>query len=465
MLQGQGAVQLGRGPPVRPDDRHRGRVASRTSIRPCASSRPGARPHRRAARAAGHRARHRQSTAGPSRSCPSPRARGPSARSRPTGRCSSTSPAARRGLAGRPPDDLAPSEDDAGRPCSAVCMQMLSPMMLGMSAGSMVGHLARRCVRPVRPADPAAAVATSCIVVAATSTASASDWSLPRRRPAAVGVPPGAHHPRRAAVPHVRAELEPLLADYVAGFQPNPDALERRARPPSTRPTPATMADLQQALGDPEVLLGAIAVARAARAAAPARRARRRRHRLRRPHASTRRPRARRLRPHASPKRCAGGGSRPTTSDVFVERLLGLTLTAAPGRAGPRLRRRRPRAAGRTTWPGCGTSAAELPTPAEVDAPGLWLARIDLTRTSHAARTGSSGQLGRGRPLGGGRRRRAERGCARGRCQLARLRFAAPGSYSLRSAIGSPDARHRLSALVRELHRILGQSMPQGKRK
>src|SRR5206468_8756666 len=59
------------------------------------------------------------------------------------------------------------------------------------------------------------------------------------------------------SVPHVTAELEALLMRYVAGFQPNPDALGDKLA--SLDPgDPSGIADLQQVLGDPEVLLGAI---------------------------------------------------------------------------------------------------------------------------------------------------------------------------------------------------------------
>jgi uncharacterized protein (DUF2342 family) len=63
-------------------------------------------------------------------------------------------------------------------------------------------------------------------------------------------------------------------------------------------------------------------------------------------------------------------------SDVFVERLLGLTLTQAAVERGHAF------VAGILERDGdlsrLWASAQELPTPAEVDAPGLWMARIDL---------------------------------------------------------------------------------------
>ena len=65
-------------------------------------------------------------------------------------------------------------------------------------------------------------------------------------------------------------------------------------------------------------------------------------------------------------------------SDGFVSRLLGLTLTREQVQRGATfvdgvVERSGPDGLARL-W----NSAAELPTPAEIDAPGLWLARIDL---------------------------------------------------------------------------------------
>jgi uncharacterized protein (DUF2342 family) len=63
-------------------------------------------------------------------------------------------------------------------------------------------------------------------------------------------------------------------------------------------------------------------------------------------------------------------------SDIFVERLLGLTLTRQAVERGQAF------VAGVLERNGdlsrLWQSAELLPTPAEVDAPGLWMARIDL---------------------------------------------------------------------------------------
>jgi putative hydrolase len=252
-------------------------------------------------------------------------------------------------------------------------MQMLSPMMLGMSVGSMVGHLARRSFGqydlPIpRPASPEVHVVT------ATIDDFSEAWSLPIDDLRLwVSLQEIASH-AVLTIPHVRAELESLLMAYVAGFQPNPDALGDKLA--ALDPADASgIADLQQLLGDPEVLLGAMQ--------SPAQ------------HALL--PRldalvatiigyvdhtvdvaARGL--VATSSRIAEAARRRRVesdqSDVFVERLLGLTLTQAAVERGHAF------VAGVTEREGdlvrLWQSTETLPTPAEVDAPGLWLARIDL---------------------------------------------------------------------------------------
>ncbi|TPW13821.1 MAG: hypothetical protein FD127_1795, partial [Acidimicrobiaceae bacterium] len=67
-----------------------------------------------------------------------------------------------------------------------------------------------------------------------------------------------------------------------------------------------------------------------------------------------------------------------TAEDVFIERLLGLQVSAA------QVRRGKDFIAGVVDRSGEGDltrlfdTAGGLPTPAEIDAPGLWLARIQL---------------------------------------------------------------------------------------
>jgi uncharacterized protein (DUF2342 family) len=67
-----------------------------------------------------------------------------------------------------------------------------------------------------------------------------------------------------------------------------------------------------------------------------------------------------------------------TDGDRFVERLLGLQLGQAQYDRGAAFVRGVVERAGEAGLARLWASPRELPTPAEVDAPGLWLARIEL---------------------------------------------------------------------------------------
>jgi putative hydrolase len=262
--------------------------------------------------------------------------------------------------------------DDEGLAMFGGLMQMLSPMMLGMSVGSMVGHLSRRSFGQYDLPIPRPSSA-EVHVVSATIDQFSEDWSLPIDDLRLwVCLQELASH-AVLGVPHVRAELEMLLTSYVAGFEPNPDVLGDKLAALDPGDT-GGLPDLQRLLGDPEVLLGAIQ-SQAQRELLP---------RLDALVAviigfvdHTVDTSARGLLTTAS--RIAEAARRRRVeadeSDIFVERLLGLTLTQAAVERGHGFIAGVVERGGDLSrlW----TSARALPTPAEVDAPGLWLARIE----------------------------------------------------------------------------------------
>src|SRR5205823_583818 len=75
----------------------------------------------------------------------------------------------------------------------------------------------------------------------------------PRRR-APVGARPRSRVPRGARRSHVRARLVALLDEYVTGFRPDPNALEEKLEAFD----PMHPESIQQVMGDPEALLGAV---------------------------------------------------------------------------------------------------------------------------------------------------------------------------------------------------------------
>lgn len=258
----------------------------------------------------------------------------------------------------------------------APLMQMVGPMMLGMTAGSMVGHLARRALGqydlpiPRPPSD-------ELMVVVANLDEFGDEWSLPPDDLRLwVCVQEVATH-TVLRLPHVRTRLDEALLAYVSGFQPDSSALEDRLGDIDPG-NPSSLTDLQQSMfGDPEVLLGAIQ--------SPAQR-----ELLPRLEALvmaivgyvdhimdtvgtglvqdypmlTEALRRRRVEAHAS--------------DRFVEKLLGLELSQSSYDRGAAFVAGVVERSGAEGLARLWESERTLPTPAEIDAPGLWLARIDL---------------------------------------------------------------------------------------
>jgi coenzyme F420 biosynthesis associated uncharacterized protein len=258
-------------------------------------------------------------------------------------------------------------------------LQMFQPMVLAMTAGSMVGHLAQRTFGqydlPI-PRPLTGPNADELLLVVPNLDAFAREWSLaPDDLRLWICVHEVAAH-AVLGVPHVRARLDDLLVRYVSSFNNDPTALEERIGEIDLA-DPAALANLQEAIGSPEVILGAITS-----------------------------PEQDALRPslEAIVSVVVGVvdhvvdvvGSQLITdfpmltealrrrrveaaaADRFVERLFGLELTQATYDRGSAfvggVVEREGETGLRRLWEG----DEQLPTPAEVDAPGLWLARISL---------------------------------------------------------------------------------------
>jgi putative hydrolase len=276
-------------------------------------------------------------------------------------------------------DDALDGDSDPMSGMFSGMLQMFQPMVLAMTAGSMVGHLAQRTFGqydlPI-PRPLTGPAADELLLVVPNIDAFAREWSLP---PDDLRLWICVHEVAAHAVlgvPHVRARLDDLLTRYVSSFRNDPSALEDRIGEIDLA-DPSALANLQEAIGSPEVILGAITS-----------------------------PEQEALRPSLEAIVSVVVGVvdhvvdvvgaqlitehpmltealrrrrvEAAAADRFVERLFGLELTQATyDRGGAFVSGVIERDGDdglRRLWEG----EEQLPTPAEVDAPGLWLARISL---------------------------------------------------------------------------------------
>jgi putative hydrolase len=250
--------------------------------------------------------------------------------------------------------------------------QAVAPLLFGMQAGTMVGHLGSRAMGqydlpvPRPPSD-------ELLFVPATIDRFAQDWSL---TPDDVRMWICLHEVTHHAVlsrPHVRARLDELMLAYAGSFQADVGMLE--ARLGSFDPT--DLASLQETFSNPEVLLGELEspaqrelmVPLQALLSAIVGYVDHMMDRIGRRVIGSYDPLTEALRRRRLDE---GEGQR------FVARLLGVELTAASYERGGSFVRGVLERAGEEGLGRLWHSARELPTPAELDAPGLWLARIDL---------------------------------------------------------------------------------------
>ncbi len=273
-----------------------------------------------------------------------------------------------------------PTEDAAVDPTEAwlgQIMGLLSPMLLGMTTGSLVGHLAQRSFGlfdlpiPRPPSD-------DLLVVSANIEAFANDWAMDGDDLRLWVCLHQLTHHAVLGLPHVRTRLDELLGDYAGAFESDPDAIGSKLEHLDLDPSGGDpMARFQEILGDPEVILGAV-----------------------------RSPRQDQILPWLEALVSVlegyvdhimdGIGStligsygqvteamhrrrvEAASSDRFVERLLGLDLTQDHFDRGRAFIDGVVERAGSAGLDQLWTTAEMLPTPNEVAAPGLWLARIGV---------------------------------------------------------------------------------------
>ncbi|MGH9130362.1 MAG: zinc-dependent metalloprotease [Acidimicrobiales bacterium] len=250
--------------------------------------------------------------------------------------------------------------------------QVMGPTLLGLQVGSALGHLARRAmgnyVLPIPwPSSDVLALVPSNI------TSFAADWSLPPDDVRLwVCLSELAHH-AVLGTPHLRVRMEELLSAYVGGFRPNTTALDEML----AGLDPTDPSSIQAAMGDPSALLGERATPEQRVAAdqleaivlaiegyvdhimdqVGAR--------LIQTYPS--------LTEALRRQRVDGDAG-----EAMVGQMLGLELSQASYDRGAAFVRGVVERAGPASLAHLWEQASNLPTPAEIGAPGLWLARISL---------------------------------------------------------------------------------------
>ncbi len=264
-----------------------------------------------------------------------------------------------------------PADDPLGMMMGQM-LGALGPMMVAASAGSMIGHLGQRALGqydlPVpRPGNKVLLVPTSI-------DAAAEEWGVPvdELRLVAIVHELAAHSV--LSTPHVQKRLEALFLDFASAFRPNVELIGERF---GNLTDLSQLAEVSEQLSDPEALLDMMrspahdllvpqldalvavvlgyvdsAVARACATLTP-----------------------------NHPRIRASMRERTTSvapADRFMERLLGIDIDAGTLERGDQFIAGIVERAGDEGLERLWADELDLPTAAEVDAPGLWLARIGL---------------------------------------------------------------------------------------
>jgi putative hydrolase len=273
---------------------------------------------------------------------------------------------------GSTPGEGAGEETDPMSRLFETLPNVLGPFLFGLQAGSMVGQLANRAMGQYDLPMPRPA-GDDLLFVAATIDRFADDWSLGRDDASMWICLREATNHAVLGRPHVRERLDELITAYVEAFEPNPRALEERLGTVD----PTDMAALQEAFGNPETLVGEmqndaqrqIQVSLQALLAAVVGYVDHVMDTVGRRLIGSYGPLTealRRRRLEESP------GTR------ILGQLCGVVLDAGGYERGQAFVRGVLERAGEDGLARLWRSARELPTPAELTAPGLWLARIDL---------------------------------------------------------------------------------------
>ena len=273
-------------------------------------------------------------------------------------------------------DDSADAADtDPMMQMMAGLNRMMAPAMMGMSVGSMVGTLSQRVFGLFDLPIPRER--HEVVLVGRTIDEFAGQWEIPLDEMRLWVLAHELSGYRVLSIPHLRDELTELVRAHVGGFRPDPSAIADKLGgfdPFGGGDDP--MQALQQAFSDPEILLGAVES-----------------------------PAQRELQPRldaavaavvgytdwvvdAVAVRVVGGDalriaeavrrqrSGSTPDDQFVERLLGIRVGEAQVVRGKSFVQGVVDRVGEHELTRLLDLPGSMPTPSEIEAPGLWIARV-----------------------------------------------------------------------------------------
>ncbi len=267
------------------------------------------------------------------------------------------------------------AEQSASDPFSAMFGQMftaMGPMMVAASAGSMIGHLAQRALGQYDL--PVPRESSSILVLPAAIDATADEWGInPEELRLWVLVRELVAH-AVLSTPHVAKQLDALFVDFASGFRPDAEAIQEAVGDISDL---SRLQELSETLGDPEAVLSM----------------------MRSPAQDLLVPRIDALvatvlgyvdhvvdditsmlvPSHDDIRQRMRARTIDTSpADRFMERLLGIEITESTLSRGSAFIAGVVERAGDEGLARMWSDELDLPTAAEVDAPGLWLARIGL---------------------------------------------------------------------------------------
>jgi len=274
------------------------------------------------------------------------------------------------------PPDLTSSEfaPEVGGDIGAFLMQSLLPLLLGVWSGSMIGQLAHHALGQYDLPLPLHGPPTQRFLVRNVE-AFGEEWALPADELRYALALREVVHGAQRSIPWVRDELERLAADYVGSYEVQPDALQEQLGDINLA-DPSSMAGFTQ-LGDPNLLLGAMTSPRQAPLLESLQRfisvlegytdviVEDLGGRMMTSHARIDEA----LRRHRLDR---------GESAAFVDRLLGLELERSHYDEGVAFSRGVVERGGVEQLNRLWTGIDMMPTRNELEAPGLWLARIDL---------------------------------------------------------------------------------------